>query len=186
MTNAAFSRPLVRIVLPHGGSVRLASSQGHGPGSLGMDLTEEAERLGKITVGTELGWGRAINPEGVRCARHGVRAAAIHHGLLRGQIEPHGAHRDGTQQRVAMVDRACFSPAPFAGHYEPLLECGTAVRLGQVIGLLHDFDYVDATPQPVVAGVDGVIIAQAWAAAVPEGQHIAVVGRIQLWTSSKA
>jgi N-alpha-acetyl-L-2,4-diaminobutyrate deacetylase len=35
----------------------------------------------------------------------------------------------------------------------------------------------------VVAGVDGVIIAQAWAAAVPQGQHIAVVGRIQEWTS---
>lgn len=146
-------------------------------------LPSEAERLGKITVGTELGWGRAINPEGVRCARHGVRAAAIHHGLLRGQIERHGAHRDGTQRRVAMVDRACFSPAPFAGHYEPLLECGTAVRAGEVIGLLHDFDYVDANPQPVVAGVDGVIIAQAWAAAVPQGQHIAVVGRVQAWTS---
>ena len=39
--------------------------------------------------------------------------------------------------------------------------------------------YVDATPQPIVAGVDGVIIAQAWAAAVPQGQHIVVVGKVQ-------
>src|SRR5262249_44525712 len=51
-------------------------------------LPSEAERLGKITVGTELGWGRAVNPEGVRYGRHGVLAAAIHHGQLRGTIEP--------------------------------------------------------------------------------------------------
>lgn len=145
-------------------------------------LPSEAERLGKITVGTELGWGRAINPEGVRCGRQGVLAAAINHGLLRGKIEKIGAHRAGTQQRVAMVDRACFSVAPFAGHYEPLLECGATVKAGQTVGLLHDFDYTDADPQPIVAGVDGVIIAQAWAAAVPQGQHIVVVGKVQEWT----
>jgi predicted deacylase len=146
-------------------------------------LTSEAERLGKITVGTELGWGRAINPEGVRCARHGVRAAAIQHGLMRGTIAPIGAHRDGTQQRVAMVDRACFCVAPFAGHYEPLLDCGVAVRSGQTLGLLHDFDRIDSPPQPVGAGVDGIIIAQAWVATVAQGQHIAVVGKAQEWSS---
>src|SRR3954454_13505752 len=45
-------------------------------------LPSEAERLGKITVGTELGWGSAVNPEGVRYGKHGVLAAAIHHGQL--------------------------------------------------------------------------------------------------------
>jgi N-alpha-acetyl-L-2,4-diaminobutyrate deacetylase len=35
-------------------------------------LPSEAERLGKITVGTELGWGRSVNPEGVRYGRQGV------------------------------------------------------------------------------------------------------------------
>lgn len=146
-------------------------------------LPSEAERLGKITVGTELGWGRSLNPKGVRCARHGVLAAAIHHGLLRGAIEPIGAHRDGTQRRVAMVDRACFSPAPFAGHYEPLLACGDTVRTGEKIGLLHDFDHIDSPPMAIVAGVDGVIIAQAWAAAVQQGQHIVIVGRLEQWIS---
>lgn len=146
-------------------------------------LPSEAERLGKITVGTELGWGRAVNPEGVRCGRQGVLAAAINHGLLRGKIEKIGAHLAGTQQRVAMVDRACFSVAPFAGHYEPLLECGASVKAGQTVGLLHDFDYTDADPHPVLAGVDGVVIAQAWAAAVPQGQHIVVVGKVQEWAN---
>ena len=44
-------------------------------------------------------------------------------------------------------------------------------------GLLHDFDHIDADPWPAAAGVDGVVIAQAWVAPVPRGQHIVVVGR---------
>lgn len=141
-------------------------------------LPSEAERLGKITVGTELGWGRAVNPEGVRCGRQGVLAAAIHQGQLRGAIEPIGHHRAGTQLTLEMVDRECFTVAPFDGHYEPLLECGARVRRGETVGLLHDFDHIDMAPWPAVAGVDGVVLAQAWVAPVPRGQHVVVVGRV--------
>jgi N2-acetyl-L-2,4-diaminobutanoate deacetylase len=141
-------------------------------------LPSESERLGKITVGTELGWGRAVQAEGVRCGRQGVLAAAIRHGQLRGQIEPYGHHRTGTQIKAAMVDRECFTVAPFAGHYESLIDCGQRVRRGDVVGLLHDFDHIDATPWPATAGVEGVVVAQAWVAPVPRGQHIVVTGRI--------
>jgi N-alpha-acetyl-L-2,4-diaminobutyrate deacetylase len=141
-------------------------------------LPSEAERLGKITVGTELGWGRAVCAEGVRYGRHGVLAAAIHHGQLAGSIEPIGHHKANTQRKLAMVDRECFTVAPFAGHYEPLVECGAAVKRGETVGLLHDFDHIDAEPWPAAAGVDGVVLAQAWVAAIPRGQHIVVVGRV--------
>lgn len=140
-------------------------------------LPSEAERLGKITVGTELGWGRAVNPEGVRYGRQGVLAAAIHNGQLRGSIEPIAHHKEGTQRKIEMVDRECFTCAPFAGHYEPLVECGTRLSRGDTAGLLHDFDHIDAEPWPVRAGVDGILLAQAWVATVMRGQHILVVGR---------
>jgi N-alpha-acetyl-L-2,4-diaminobutyrate deacetylase len=140
-------------------------------------LPSEAERLGKITVGTELGWGRAVNPAGVMYGRQGVLAAAIRHGQLRGEIAPIAHHKAGTQRKVAMVDRECFTVAPFAGHYESLLECGAEVRCGETVGLLHDFDHIDQEPWPARAGVDGVVIAQAWVAPVMRGQHIVVVGR---------
>ncbi len=138
-------------------------------------LPSEAERLGKITVGTELGWGRSVNPEGVRYGRHGVIAAAIHNGLMHGHVEPIAHHKAGTQRKLAMVDRDCFIVAPFAGHYEPLVECGTNVTKGQTVGLLHDFDRIDLDPWPCVAAHDGVVLAQAWVAPVPKGQHIVVV-----------
>ncbi len=142
-------------------------------------LPSEAERLGKITIGTELGWGGAVQATGVRYARHGVTAAAIHNGQLRGTIEKIGHHAAGTQRMAAMVDRACFTPAPFAGHYEPLRECGEMVQAGDTIGLLHDFDRIDLPAWPVRAGVDGIVIAQAWAAPILQGQHILVVGRMR-------
>lgn len=140
-------------------------------------LPSEAERLGKITVGTELGWGAAVNVDGVRYGKHGVRAAAIHNGLLRGTIEPIDFHKSGTQMKLEMVDRDCFTVAPFAGHYEPILECGTRVQAGQTVGFLHDFDHIDMAPWPATAGVNGVVLAQTWRAPVQRGQHILVVGR---------
>jgi N-alpha-acetyl-L-2,4-diaminobutyrate deacetylase len=140
-------------------------------------LPSEAERLGKITVGTELGWGAAACVEGIRCGRHGVLAAAIKHGQMRGQIEPIDHHKAGTQRKLEIVDRACFTVAPFAGHYEPLVDCGATVKKGQTVGLLHDFDRIDLEPWPVPAGIDGLFVAQAWAAEVRRGQHIAIVGR---------
>lgn len=143
-------------------------------------LPSEAERLGKITVGTELGWGNAVNTDGVRYARQGVLAAAINHGQLNGKIEPIDHHRDGTQRRVAMVDRECFVVAPFAGHYEPVLHCGDTVKKGDLVAYLHDFEHIDLPPHPVRAGTDGVVLAQAWAKAA-QGQHMLVIGKEQEW-----
>ena len=138
-------------------------------------LTSEAERLGKITIGTELGWGESVNPTGVIYAKQGIRAAAIHQGLLTGEIQPIGHHADGTQKLVAIVDRACFVPAPFAGYYEPLMACGAAVRRGQTVGLLHDFYHIDEEPWPIKAAVDGYLLCQASRAPVRQGLHIVVV-----------
>jgi len=142
-------------------------------------LPSEAERLGKITIGTELGWGGAVQASGVRYARQGVTAAAIHHGQLAGHIDKIAHHADGTQRMADMVDRDCFTPAPFAGHYEPLLECGAIVAKGTTVGLLHDFDRIDLPPWEVRAGIDGIVIAQAWNAPVLQGQHILCTGRLR-------
>ncbi|MBA3686702.1 MAG: succinylglutamate desuccinylase/aspartoacylase family protein, partial [Planctomycetes bacterium] len=109
-------------------------------------LTSEAERLGKIVIGTELGYGRAIDAKGLAYARQGILAAAIRQGQLKGTIAPIGHHADGTQLRVAIVDRACYTPAPFAGHYQPVIDIGGRARAGEVVAWLHDFDRVDEEP----------------------------------------
>ncbi len=52
-----------------------------------------------------------------------------------------------------------------------------SVGPGEVVGLLHDFDHIDTDPWPACAGIDGVVVAQAWVAPIERGQHIVVVGR---------
>ena len=138
-------------------------------------MVSESERLGKITIGTELGFGESVNPAGVRYANQGIRAAAIHQGQLKGDIQPMAHHADGSQKVVAVIDRACYISAPFPGHYEPLMNCGAQVTKGQTIGYLHDFYRIDETPWPVQAGVDGYLLAQALRAPVVQGMHILVV-----------
>lgn len=144
-------------------------------------LTSEAERLGKITVGTELGWGEAVLASGVRYGRHGVLAAAIRHGQLAGSIEPIGHHADSTQKCAAIVDTECYVPAPFDGHYEEVLHCGVRVQRGELVGRLHDFQRIDEPPWPVSAPRDGIIVGQAWGARVRQGQFILCVGDEQPW-----
>src|SRR5579859_3854080 len=45
-------------------------------------LTEEAEAMGKITIGGEFGFGASADLDGVRWAHHGVLNVMRHHGLL--------------------------------------------------------------------------------------------------------
>ena len=149
-------------------------------------LPSEADRIGKITVGGEFGWGQSVQAEGVRYARHGVRMAAIRHGQLAGRLEKFGHHAAGTQRIVEKNHRACITVAPFAGHYESLLECGEAVRAGDAVGLLHDFDRPELEPWPCRAGVDGFVTGQAWGARVAQGQHIVVVARPRVWRADRA
>lgn len=143
-------------------------------------LPSEAENLGKITVGTELGWGAAVDIDGVKYGKQGVLAAAIHNGQLRGTIKPIAHHKDGTQHRVEMVHRDCFTVAPFSGYYEPIIPCGKRVKKGDVVGLLHDFERIDEDPFPARAGVDGIVIAQAFKATVAQGTHFVVTGKV-IW-----
>ena len=141
-------------------------------------LTSEAERLGKIAVGTELGWGSAVNAEGVRYATQGVLAACIRHRQMRGDIVPIAHHVAGDQVKATILDAACYVPAPFPGHYEEVLPCGARVEKGDVVGRLHDFQRIDESPYAVQAGVTGIVVGQAWGAVVQQGQHILAVGQI--------
>ena len=139
-------------------------------------LTSEAERLGKITVGTELGWGEAVSMDGVGYGQQGVLAAAIRHGQLGGEIAPIGYHAIGKQKCAAIVDFNCYVPAPFDGHYEEVLPCGVNVTQGDLVGRLHDFHRIDEPAWPVVAPVTGIVVGQAWGARVRQGQFILCVG----------
>ena len=139
-------------------------------------LTSESEALGKITLGCELGWGNSISVEGVSIGRNGVLEVAIKHNQIRERANEHYKLADDSQRIVEMIKQDCFVPAPWPGHYEPLINCGKLVKLGELVGLLHDFNRIDDPPEPIKSKVDGYVIAQSWSAPVEKGQHIFVIG----------
>ena len=67
------------------------------------------------------------------------------------------------------------------GIYEEIVKCGNRVRKGDLVGRLHDFLRVDEPACPVLAPIDGIIVGQAWAARVRQGQFIMCVGVEQPW-----
>lgn len=144
-------------------------------------LTAMSEEMGKITVGTELGFGRAVQSDGVSVARQGVLATAIRQGLLKG--EPPDDNRPREEQ--ILVDTSASDSsflAPRDGLFEPTVEVGAKVSAGDRVGWLHDFDRIDEAPFPITAPHDGYVITQAWNAWVIQGQVISQVGKPLEWT----
>jgi N-alpha-acetyl-L-2,4-diaminobutyrate deacetylase len=145
-------------------------------------LTSEAENLGKIAVGTELGWGRAVQPRGVAMARQGVLTALVQQGQMRGE-PPANRHCPADEQvLVDTSDPASSLLAPRDGEFEPLVELGARVARGERIGWLHDFQRIDEAPLELLAAHEGYVICQAWNARVVQGQVITQIGRPVEWT----
>lgn len=140
-------------------------------------LPGEGERLGKIMIGSELGWGESVNPRGVRWGRQGIRAAAIRHGQMDGDVQPIDHHADGTQ-RIATLTADSTTIAPWSGHFEPVLPLMARVKTGDVVARLHDFERIDDPPLTIRARMDGFVFMHAWNARVRQGQHIHMVGKV--------
>lgn len=138
-------------------------------------LTDEAEAMGKITIGTELGYGEATIREGVAHGRAGILNTLRHYGMLEGEMErvrPAGSERPRIVRAVRLED---YVPAPISGVYEPVVDPGIPVTKGQLLGRLYDFDYAAGRPLDIVSPNDGWLLCAPFAAQVPKGQTIVVV-----------
>ena len=147
----------------------------------GMLLTQ-AHDLGKITIGTELGWGQSVFPDGVSFARRGVLYAAVLHGQLGGALPDDQPFRGEEQVLVDTTKPSCNVYAPCGGHFEPLIECGAFVHKKQIIGRLHDFDFIDRPAHEISAPHDGYVMFLALKAEVSQGQVITQVSVPQEWS----
>lgn len=145
-------------------------------------LTGLAEDLGKISVGTEMGWGRAVQATGVSMSRQGVLTAAVKQGQIRGDL-PANRHVPASEQILVDTSHPSSNTlAAFDGHFEPTVELGQKVSAGQRVGWLHDFNRIDDPPLELTAAHEGYIICQAWGAKVIQGQVITQVGKALDWS----
>lgn len=144
-------------------------------------LTSTAEKLGKLTIGTELGFGEAILASGVGMCQQGILFAAIYLKQLRGEL-PKNQFTPTSQQVLSDTSSVdCSFLAPYAGHYEPCVEVATKVSKGDLLGYLHDFNRIDEPALEVHAPHDGHVVCRGWQAKVEQGQVVVQVGKIIEW-----
>ena len=144
-------------------------------------LTSTAESLGKLTIGTELGFGESILPEGVGMGKQGILFGASYLKQINTALPKNAFYPCDEQVLSDTSDASCSFLAPFAGHYEPCVNPATSVKQGDLLGYLHDFYRIDEEPLAVHAPHDGYVVCQAWQAQVEQGQVIAQVGQTQDW-----
>jgi N2-acetyl-L-2,4-diaminobutanoate deacetylase len=137
--------------------------------TLGMYDTA-AETLGKSFVSTELGGGGTARPETIAIARRGVRNMLIDAGIVSGAIEK----RPSTQ--LDMPDGACYVTCVQGGLIEFCVELGDAVRRGDRIARVWDFERAGRAAFDYEAGRDGILAGRHFPGLVQTGDTIAVVG----------
>ncbi len=138
-------------------------------------LTEEAEAMGKITIGSELGFGASTDLDGVRWAQGGVRNVMRRYGLLDEPIldlSPPGLDR---QRVVSATDIDRYVTAPVSGISEPLVPVGAFVRQGQPVTRIHDFERIDEPPVELLADGDGYVVCRKFRAATEQGEVVMVI-----------
>jgi predicted deacylase len=138
-------------------------------------LTEAAEALGKITIGSELGYGASTDLQGVRWAQAGTRNVLRHYGLLDEPVvdlTPPGLDR---QRVVSATDLDRYVTAPVSGISEPLVEVGDWVTAGQPVTRIHDFERFDEPPVEIVADGDGYVMCRKFRAATEQGEVVMVI-----------
>jgi predicted deacylase len=140
-----------------------------------------ARDQGKITIGGEFGWGRALLPEGVSMVKQGVLTAAVRQGELEGPPPPPRHVPREAQILVDTTDPASDVLAAFEGHFEPSVALGDRVEAGQPTGFLHDFNRLDDPPFELRAPHPGFVMSQAWGARVVQGQIVTQLGKPLEW-----
>ncbi|HEV2068069.1 MAG TPA: succinylglutamate desuccinylase/aspartoacylase family protein [Thermomicrobiales bacterium] len=140
-------------------------------------LTEQAEAMGKITVGGEFGYGASTDLAGVRWAHHGVLNVMRHNGLLDSPIEsltPPGLDR---QRFVVSTDIDRWITTPVSGISEPLVPLGAFVTAGTPVTRIHDFDRIDESGVEIRADQNGYVLCRRFHAPTQQGDIVMVIAR---------
>jgi predicted deacylase len=144
-------------------------------------LTDEAEAEGKVTLGGEFGGGETTSRFGVRHAYEGTLNVLRHYGTLDGEIGK--IRRAGSPDPLLVkADRLeDYVPCPRDGIWEPVIDLGAPVAVGDLIGRLHDFSDHGSPAMEIRAHRDGYVIMMHLSARPRKGQTLYVVAEQIDW-----
>jgi predicted deacylase len=140
-------------------------------------LVDEAERQGKVVVGTELGGGGHVTAGIHRLAERGLRNFLRHTGVLRGSVETRASL--GLPEAVILraLETDDYLLAPESGLFETLAELGQTVERGQLVGRVHFLERPDRIPVEVTAMTSGIVCAVRAIATTQQGDCLTVIGQ---------
>lgn len=127
------------------------------------------ENQGKVFVTTELGGGGTATARSVAIAKKGARNLLIHAGILRGSLET------APSRGLDMTGEGAFAFATARGMYEPLVDLGDTVALGQPLAQVWPLEHTGAPPAQILSGRAGLLAARHFPGLVQPGDCVAVV-----------
>ena len=139
-------------------------------------LTDEAEAEGKITIGSEFGYGEAVNRRGTEHAYEGIKNVLRHYKLLDEPVVRIDPSRRRPTRFIQAAKLDGYIPAPCDGIWEPLIDPGDDVHSGQLIGRMHNFNDHTSPPMDIEAPRDGVILMMHFPAVTKKGYTLFAVG----------
>jgi predicted deacylase len=140
-------------------------------------LVDEAERQGKVVVGTELGGGGHVTARIHRLAERGLRNFLRHTGVLSGRVETRASLGLSAASILSALEIDNYHLAPESGLFETLVELGQSVEQGAVVGRLHFVEHPDRVPVDVVATTSGIVCSVRAIAATQQGDCVVVIGQ---------
>jgi len=140
-------------------------------------LVGEAERQGKITIGTELGGGGYTTAEIHRIAAYGARNFLRHVGVLAGRVETRAARGLPDGLILKALAREDYTMAPESGLFEAAVTLGEPITRGHVVGRIHFIERPDRAPVEVTAQSAGIVCVVRAIATIGQGDCLAVVGQ---------
>lgn len=140
-------------------------------------LVDEAERQGKIVIGTELGGGGHVTAAIHRLTRWGLTNFLRHAGVLAGAVETRASRGLPEPVILKALDMSDYNLAPESGLFETTVELGEEVGRGQVVGRLHFIERPERTPVEVRAGSAGIVCGIRAIASTFQGDCVVVVGQ---------
>ncbi len=127
---------------------------GQGGGSTNVAA---AARRGVVPLGTEMGGSGTVTPECLRICEAGVRRVLRHIGVWHGPV---GADESpAVEPRMLAADSwECFTYASEDGLFEPVVELGDEVEVGQLAALIHAPETPWRAPAEVRFDAAGVVV----------------------------
>jgi predicted deacylase len=132
-----------------------------------------AESLGKLTLGTEMGSASQYGPATLKLTYDGLRNVLVELGVLDDERSVSAA----PSRLVASELRDDYIMSPASGIFEPMVELGDAVEVGQPVGCIHFIEQPAWEPLVIRAATAGFVMSRRAIPLTQQGDCVVVVAR---------